>query len=606
MKLQLWNNCFLYTYLLLAGLVFVYLLLRACYIPPVHDEASTFFHYINHGEFIPGQALFDANNHILNSFLSSYFVKIFGVNTLSIRLANLLLFPVYAYFLFLFTHKVEHALLKVVLVLTGLGMHGFIEYFAYSRGYGMSMAFLMAGLYFAYKFVSENRVFLFIPAFVMFWMATLCNLTIQNSTLLFIAYATLYILMGDFTKRQRISGLILLFFATLAMIPFIKLSLAMKARGLLYYAQGEDFWTAVVVSFTRMYFGIEGGLLTIFWVIWFGIFLFLLFSLVFKYRTSLISQKATLLFPFMLLGNLLGILFMHAFLNVNYPSDRTGMYLILYLILSCVFLADKSGKYLRLSVGLPTVVLLVQFIMGFNFTHSTYWRGERIPESFYNRIYDETMSGKFHSNPTVGGYQIKNLVWAWYNFKNTGALQNLRHSNYYNGFEDYQLFSGHDFDRLNYDSLDVDIVSGNILARRKTFLKLEPFLDSLVFASEFNYSEEYLNFFECLDTDTFLNKSWLMELEIKLYSLQTPPRLSLVSSFHDANGNTLDYQTSPLNWLKKEFRPEHNSITLKMWWYHVPPETKRIVVYLWNVKKEIYTVSSARLRISKVINPPLF
>ena len=606
MNRAVFNDKFLLGYILLASLVFIYLIARACSIPPVHDEASTFFHYINHGEYMPGKALFDANNHILNSFLSSYFVKIFGVNTLSIRLANLLFFPIYAYFLFLFSRKLEHTFLKAVLILTGMVMHGFVEYFAYSRGYGMSMALLLAGLYFAYIFLSGKRIFLFIPAFVMFWLATLSNLTIQNSTLLFIAYATLYILMGDFTKRQRITGLILLFFATFAMFPFIKLSLAMKAGGLLYYAHGEDFWTAVLVSFTRMYFGIEGGWLTIFWMIWFGIFLFLFFSFVFKYRKTLIAQKAVFLFPFMLLGNLLGILFMHAFLDVNYPSDRTGMYLILYLILSCIFLADKGGKYLRFMAGLPTAVLLVQFVLGANLTHSTYWKGERIPEKFYERIYNETRSGKFHPNPTVGGYQIKNLVWAWYNFRNNGALQNLRHSNYYSGFEDYQLFSGHDFDRINYDSLDVDIVSGNILARRKAFLKLEPFLDSLVYVEKLNYSEEYLNFFECMNPDSFLNKSWLLEVELKVFSLQTPPRLSLVSSFHDAHGNTLDYQNAPLHWLKKEFRPEHNSITLKLWWYTVPPETKRIAVYLWNIKKEIYSINSAQLRIWKVKNPPLF
>lgn len=592
---------FVFFFLLSAVSVFIYLLLRAYSIPPVHDEAATFFHYINHGEFLPGKALWDANNHILNSFLGKFCVKVFGVNTFSIRLPNLLFFPVYAFFLYAFCIQLKHEFSKYVLALTGLFMHGFVEYFAYSRGYGMSMALLTGALYFSYLFFNQKRARFFLLAYAFYWLGTLSNLTLQNTALLFLGTCFVFLFVSPFSKKQRLLFLTGIFIGLIALSPFIRLSLLMKRDGLLYYAADEDFWTAIIVSFTQQFFDSTLLLIQLFWFVWTGLFIFLIIISYSNRKKIWETDKASLFFPLLFFGNVFGIIGMHYVLGVNYPSDRTGMHLVLYFVLGSIFFADLSGKKTMYLPLFPCLIFVVQFITGANLQYSTYWKGEHLPERFWQRINEESASGKFITNPTLGGYKIRNLVWAWYNFKNGGTLQNMQYDHYYTGFEDYQFFLLKDFDSERYDSLDVDAISGVILARRKHFLQINPaYIDSSVNTPMLNFNGEYYNVFETFACDSFIGKSWLVEAQIKLYSLATPPKIRFVCSFHDSEGNTLDYQTSPLHWLKKEFRPEDSSITVKRWWYEVPPETKRIVIYLWNINKEAYSLESTHVKISSV------
>jgi hypothetical protein len=57
-------------------LIWLYLWLRAFYVPLIYDEIATFYGYVHVGKFIPFYAHWDANNHIINSLLSSIlFIK---------------------------------------------------------------------------------------------------------------------------------------------------------------------------------------------------------------------------------------------------------------------------------------------------------------------------------------------------------------------------------------------------------------------------------------------------------------------------------------------------------------------------------------------------
>ena len=51
---------------------FMYIIIRAYSVPIIHDEAATFFYYIQSGIFMPPEAHIDANNHILNSALAHF------------------------------------------------------------------------------------------------------------------------------------------------------------------------------------------------------------------------------------------------------------------------------------------------------------------------------------------------------------------------------------------------------------------------------------------------------------------------------------------------------------------------------------------------------
>lgn len=436
------HNCL---YLAGAAAVWLYLILRAGYVPPVHDEAATFFHYVNHREYWPGKALWDANNHILNSFFSWYFVKLFGVNTLALRMANLLFFPVYAWFLYKLSRELQSGWTRFLLLLSGLTVHGLVEYFGYARGYGMSMALLLGALYYGYRFFSEKNIRVLLPSLALFWLATAGNLTLQNSVLLFIGLAAVYLLVEKFDGKTRLYGFLYLAAGIAALFPLIRLSFRMKEDGLLYYAAGEDFWTAVITSYTKQYFDSNLFAVKLFWFTWTGILLSGVFALLLRRGKWNTERKAAFFFPLLFLGNLTGIFAMHFLLDVNYPSDRTGMQLVLFLLLACLFVADAGKPWQRALVTLPSLIFVVQFLAGANLSYSTYWKGEHLPERFWTRIHDESESGRYLKNPTLGGYRIRNLVWAWHNFRNGGSLQNMQYPEYCTGMEDYQVFSPGDY-----------------------------------------------------------------------------------------------------------------------------------------------------------------
>ena len=109
--------------------LWVYLWLRAYYIPFTHDEVATFFHYINSERFIPFvNAHWYANNHVLNTVLSFLTYKLFGASELSLRLPNLLFFPVFFFFASKLFCEIKDIFLRWLFILTLCLSHYFIEF----------------------------------------------------------------------------------------------------------------------------------------------------------------------------------------------------------------------------------------------------------------------------------------------------------------------------------------------------------------------------------------------------------------------------------------------------------------------------------------------
>ncbi|MFI5180302.1 MAG: hypothetical protein ACHQPI_02800 [Thermoanaerobaculia bacterium] len=125
-----------------------YATIRAIRIPIVHDEAITHLLFVAGrwaGSLDP-RAPFPENNHYLNSVLSAAAWKTFGGRELSLRLPSLL-----AYVLFLAStarlslRQTRGPLIVAAFLL--LNANPFVmEFFSLSRGYGLGLAFLAAGV----------------------------------------------------------------------------------------------------------------------------------------------------------------------------------------------------------------------------------------------------------------------------------------------------------------------------------------------------------------------------------------------------------------------------------------------------------------------------
>jgi hypothetical protein len=132
----------------LSAAAFAYAAVRAVRIPIVHDEALTFFFFVSGpwaGTLDPKVPL-PENNHFLNSVLSAVSWKVFGGGDLALRIPNLL-----SYLLFLaatasLALRQSTASLTVAAFLLLNAQAFAVEFFSLSRGYGLGLAFLAAGI----------------------------------------------------------------------------------------------------------------------------------------------------------------------------------------------------------------------------------------------------------------------------------------------------------------------------------------------------------------------------------------------------------------------------------------------------------------------------
>ena len=171
----------IYTVLLFC-FIFIYLIIRALFNEPLHDEIATFFNYIETGKINGKDVIQDAQNHLLNSYISHYLYKFCGNNLFSLRIANLIAFVIY-YFGIVKISKLLTDKTSQILLLTALSTVPFmIEYFAYSRGYGLGLSFFIWVLIYAVKWVNETSFKNALILYLFTFFSVFSNLIYFNSS----------------------------------------------------------------------------------------------------------------------------------------------------------------------------------------------------------------------------------------------------------------------------------------------------------------------------------------------------------------------------------------------------------------------------------------
>ncbi len=242
---------------LLGGLWVTYLVIRAYYVPFTFDESATFFHFVHTGDFWFFSSLPDANNHFLNSLLTNVSYHIFGSSKLALRLPNLLSAIVFLFFLFRISLLIKSTGIRWVFILSLMFSHYFIEFFAVSRGYGLSMAFLFGALYHLMKFSSGNSIkhILYISLFLL--LAEFSNLSILILSIAIIGYQLLLlILTKEFGIARKIYRLLLITFLQIAPLVFAAYYMFyLQDKGSLYYGDDSGFWSLTVMSLIQLLTG---------------------------------------------------------------------------------------------------------------------------------------------------------------------------------------------------------------------------------------------------------------------------------------------------------------------------------------------------------------
>jgi len=130
-------------FIILIGIVFLFLLYKAVLLPVVTDESITVVNFVTSSVWdIMMYTDHYPNNHILNTLITKLFVAVFGNEQLIIRLPNLLSFLLYGFGIFRINRAVlkEDSIYFLPAALLFVSNPYLLDFFGLCRGYGMSSA----------------------------------------------------------------------------------------------------------------------------------------------------------------------------------------------------------------------------------------------------------------------------------------------------------------------------------------------------------------------------------------------------------------------------------------------------------------------------------
>lgn len=445
--------------ILLFLLLWVYLIIRAFSVFYIHDEIVTKWSYVIHWNPFPNQGAIDANNHFLLSLLAGFFTRLFNSDSMFlIRLGSVLAFPIYFWSIFrlkyLFQQKWNFYALLIALTTSSF----LIEYFALARGYGLGLAFLVFSIQQMICYFDSDSKKALIGSLIGWLLTVYASLTLLPITLIAVFF------IGIYTARRKFYIWILP--VLLMVIPlgyFVEYSFVLKDLGKLYYGGAEGFFSSTIHSLTKYVWLVESTWVDLGIALVTGFILFAAIRRFWKVK-NLFDPK--LIFSIFLFVGVASILGQYWILGVNYPEDRTAMFLIVFFFGALFFALDdlKSNKIVALiSIGLS----LVFFTITMNFTHSMHFVTEHLDEELVRNI---PLSVNGTPPTTAGRWNMENDLTRELNLPLRVYQDN---DDPHDTLVDYMVFVPERRPGLFdlYEIAHLDPISGQALLKRKKFLK---------------------------------------------------------------------------------------------------------------------------------------
>jgi hypothetical protein len=546
----------------------------------------------------------DANNHFINTFLTYVSYHLFGSSKLALRLPNLLSAIIFLYFLFRTSLFIKNINLRWIFILSIMFSHYFIEFFAVSRGYGLSMAFLFGVMFHLMKFSTNNSIkqILYISLFL--FLAEFSNLSILVLSVAIIGYQMIMLLLVDDSRiRSKISRLVII--VVFEVLPLLFASYYMyylQEKGSLYYGDSSGMWSLTVISLILLMTGSKMIIYSISVII---LFVFIVLATLFILIKDGVQKlfKPSFVFSILLFATLCGLLVLGNFFGINNPEDRVALYLIPLFIGAIIMVTDElveeTGKILLIVFALPLLYLPVHFFSVMNLKYVNGYKTEVVPERFYEIVMnDEDNQSEYPA--TIGGYRMRMFCWTYMNFRNGGSQNLIDYKDYPELQSDYQIvdISEHPEWLDYYDIIDTEDVLGRALLKRKKKLDYK-LLNTKIINSTSAISNEYYRL-ETLSTDTLIGQSLLINIDIEIHSSAIPFHAWVVVHISDTNNKTLQYKYIPFDWLRTSWKKEgerfkHNFLT-----GNITHNSGILKIYIWNIDEVDYTIQDAFINLYKI------
>jgi hypothetical protein len=365
-------------------LFLAYVVASALIIPFTADEVSTFIEFVRETSLwntitMAHQAV---NNHLLNSLLTRLCAQ-FSVHEFSLRLPNILSFLLYLYG----SYKIaitffQNKYLQVCFFLALLGNNYMLHFFAYSRGYGLSIGLFLFSISNLVLFTKDTqfdkkKVHLCLLFSVLSVYASFTTIFVCLASMVFTTIA-IYQKQGTRSLKS---------FITAAKLPFLyfMLLVALCAYPIYRLMQAEEFeyggtkgfigdtLTSVSEDLFHINYGSGEPVGTILFYVILASLLIVTISFL-KNRTKKIYYYAG---PFILAFCMAAITAQSYIMHSKFIMHRTAVYLypliILTLFSSIAVLNERFFVYKKIAVTVISSVIIFFLIKGINFLPTVDW-----------------------------------------------------------------------------------------------------------------------------------------------------------------------------------------------------------------------------------------
>lgn len=465
---------------------FTYLLLRSFFVEPLLDELGSLYQYIQTGNILNEKALLDANNHPLNSFASHVFFRVFGDHFFVYRLFAVLAFPVYFFSALLLVNQLVKSN-KTLVFLALISCHWIFEYFAFTRGYGPSLALFLFSLFTIHRWFETTSLKFYVLTIVGLILSCWANLSMFLPVVILLGYLQVLFLINwksTTNKHKSIFYLLSVIFCA-SLYPIYKHINALKDAGALWWGSKEGLWEVTGKSISNNVFftdaiAIKFGLIFLFSVL-------TIFGFLFWKKNGFKSgiTKIQLCISFLFIACLVSYVILANFMNVNYPQDRVGMFLVVLIILIAGIFFSEFERFSWLNLMLFWFPMT--FIYHMNLTTSIFSPEDRIHKTFYaelNKIIhdDEVISADYVSHLSYS-YLTRNEKRAHLAYENLTS-SDARESDYHISWREPINWKG--YECVLYDSITKTRLFKNTQKREEKLL-----FDTII--PSINSKELYIN-----------------------------------------------------------------------------------------------------------------
>ena len=590
----------MFIYASTCSLVFIAICLRGFFVPFTHDEASTFFFYIQSNNYLPYKAHVYTNNHVLNSALANLFYHLAGSSRFVLRLPNILAFPLLCFGIFRLFNYLNKTGSKIILLCFFILTFNFLDFFELCRGYGLSMAFMVLGLSYLFDYFNSQG-FKNLLLFSLYW-----QLALSANLIFVVLLSVLLFFIFLFQFRQRVfwsTRNLTLQAINLALLFFwIKFSFFYRSQGVLDSGFGEDYWEVSFKSLMLFIFGTDFLWMQIVVV---SVFLTVLIGSSILYIRKPASLDAIYKPQFFLL--LLLCCFIVLFyltkklLNVNYPEDRTGLFFYVLFALSIAFFLDQIRTRWSLLFAAPVLLSsLVYFALAFNLTSFTHYFYHVMPKQVYSYLENE-----FHKDKhvfTLGGHTNREMNYAFANYRGGGMLNPMdigkgmcMNCDYY-----YALKEEKPYYQFFYDEVVTDKRWGRVLLKRKQKIERKEIKSLSTPSIHFAGNSEYFEFLRFTDSATACRNCMEADLELHFKKVPKPFKAFVVFSINDEKDQPVYYKRLLLNWIADDLDGAIKRFKLTT---GPLPQKFKAIVYLWNIDKKEAEFTLADLKLFELHAP---